>query len=181
MENGSKNFGLRKTVLLALLFVGAIAAVATMLRRPADSGADAPQRNLTVLSLGVTNDAAGRAFAQFQLTNSTRGEVGIFVEAIDQLSSNEWDRTLLQGPSRSWINEWVGERKNILSPSGTYTFAAPAPVTNAAWRIVFRCVERQTVRDRSRELMIGFTNSSARNDRMFSGRSYHLITPEVAR
>jgi hypothetical protein len=167
----------------ALLACALLVVIATRLLRRSGSTEQQTPQGVTAISLGVTNAENGRRFAIFQLTNGTRTEVGFLIEAFEQLApgeSNQWTRTTLRGAGRSWINEWSGALKNMLAPGSTYTFAAPPPVTNAAWRIVFRCFERQALRDRSRELVLGFTNSSARNDRVFSGRNYQVITPDVA-
>ncbi len=173
METPERKLSLRRIALLAALPLALVGLVVTVLQR---SGTSASPQHITASFDGFTNVAPTGRHAMFTLTNTTRGEVALLVEAFEELVSNSWTRTALKGTNRSWLNEWQGTRKNTLKPRESYTFLAPPPVTNAAWRIVFRCFERRRFRDRTSELLVQFTNSAARNDRMFSGRNYQVIT-----
>jgi hypothetical protein len=139
-----------------------------------------PASEASLLLLGPTNLPAG-TFARFCLSNSTREQIACVPEALEQLTAGTWVQAPFNPGSRSAAANWTG-LKNELKPGEACTFLVPPPTNSGRWRLVFMCQERSPVVDPVRDTVRHLTDTNAMKTglRQYSGRRYHLTSPEVS-
>ena len=136
--------------------------------------------------LGFTNVPGKGRCAMFAITNTSGRRIGLCVDSFDESLSGAWSRRALASGSQltpqahTWLSSFVGW-KDCLRPDEGFVFGVPSPTANAAWRIRFTAQEQEALADRAREWIgEGAAHSIVLNGRVFSGRRYTFLSPEVA-
>jgi hypothetical protein len=173
---------MKTPVIVACLVLALALTVVLLIRRGgvvAVAGS-APSSDASLLLLGPTNLPAG-TFARFCLSNSTRQRIACVPEAVERLTGGSWVRTPLMGGGSGAVANWIG-LKEELKPGEGFTFLVPPPTNAGPWRLVFMCQEQFPVVDPLTDTMRHLTDANAMKTglRQYSGRRYHLTSPEVS-
>ena len=170
-----------------------------LLRR--DPGSDTSQvpTGASLTFLGFTNLSVQGDIAVFLVTNAGPECVSFDPDAFEYSESGVWITNSLRNQRRDrwlyWYHDPNGrvilgswyDFGGLLEPGASALIGAPVLVTNTPWRLHFYCVEEATgvegVVDRGHALAMHtasvVTNGMARNQRIFSGKRYHLISPNL--
>lgn len=142
---------------------------------------------------GFTNIVAKGDRAIFSVTNDSAKTVCFSVDNFETLSSGSWEthrldtgdgKGTLTSEAFQWLSDFI-ETPNRLSPHEGKVFYVPVPVTNAAWRVRFLCVE-ETLGDTVRNHTIQITTLPpgavySGNGEWFTGRHYKLLSTELSK
>jgi hypothetical protein len=136
----------------------------------------------SLLWLGSTNVLSKGHFAILCLTNPTSVDVILIPDRIEWLASGTWTNAPLTGSGQGQLLNWIGFRNDSLRPGAGFVFLVPPPYTNTLWRVCFQCQERDPVDDTVAEFENNLTDSNAavHQTRIFSGRAYDAISPEIS-
>jgi len=170
------------TIIACVAVISLVVGVVLLLRRPVTNANTSRPQDASLEFIGFTNVPIKGQYAMFRLTNGTRAQIVCVPDAVEQLNEGVWRRTPLTGRARRVLRDWIGVQEEV-KPGEAFTFSAPPPITNAAWRLIFLCQERAAVTDTTSDLVrhIIDTNAAAHQDRRFSGRRYSVTTPEVSK
>jgi hypothetical protein len=179
----------------------ALLAVCLIILLRRDSGSDTSQvpTGASLRFLGFTNLAAQGDVAVFLVTNTGPECVSFDPDAFEYSESGVWITNSLRNQYRDgwlyWYHDTNGsvvlgtwyDFGGILEPGTSARIGAPLLATNTPWRLHFYCVEEadgvQGVVDRGHALAMHtasvVTNGMARNQRIFSGKRYYLISPNL--
>ncbi len=171
---------MKTPVIVACLFIVLALTIALWARRGGAGARPGSATDAALLLLGSTNSATGISFVRFCLSNSTKAQIACLPESFEQLAGGTWARTPVSGMGSSAARNWVG-LKEALKPGESMTFLVPPPTNAAPWRLVFMCQERETVIDPLTDTVRHLTGTNAMKTqlRQFSGRRYHVTSPEV--
>jgi hypothetical protein len=166
-----------------VIVAGVILAVGlvTVLLARRDSAAAHPPSvpDASLLFLSTTN-LPGGSFVSLCLSDSTSQQIALVPEAFELRIADAWTRAPLTPGGRTAASNWSG-LKNELKPGESCTFLVPPPTNAGAWRLVFMCQERSAMVDPVTDTVrhLADTNAAKTGLRQYSGRRYHVASPEV--
>lgn len=189
-----------KKYLLATLIAAALVLAVVLVRVYSVPRLGPAALGVRLAFVGLTNVPSRGRFAVFIVTNAGPERVAFDPDALEYRVPQGWATNSLRNQTRRdwlcWHQDPAGGLKlgkwddfgSDLRSGMSVRFGAPVTITDAVWRLDFYCVEQATgvqgFRDRVGDLVQRtvsvITNGVARDETTFTGRRYHLLSPEIS-